>query len=170
MNQFYDPDVSFREEQRMPPLIPLMIGLFSPIISVIVLYYAFFVQLRPENTLPSWFGTGLIALVVLGDLAIAAVFFVTRLITEVRYGLLVIRFRPFAKREISYADILSVEPRPCAAILGLRGWGIKINKHGPAFLMGGKEGVQLELTGGKGFFVGSRKAEELAQAIKTRMG
>jgi hypothetical protein len=169
LKQLYDPDVSFREEQRMHPLIVWIPFIVSPIITTAVLYYVFFLRAPTNEALSVGVRIGLIVFTCLWEIVVTGWLLLRRLITEVRYDSLSIQFQPFTKRMVAYGEITTVEPRTCNVLAEFGGYGARSGKNGKAYILLGNQGVQLELRNGERVFVGSRKAGELAQAIKDRM-
>lgn len=170
MNQVYSADVRFREEQRMPPIICWMVTVISPTLSVGVLYYVFFMQNGARNMALSMAArAGLMAVVTVGELAIALWLHMTRLVVEVGSDLLRIRYAPFSREDVSYSDIASVESRTCNPLMEFGGWGVRSSRNGRAYVLMGNRGVQLELKGNKRLFISSLRPDELAQAIKNRI-
>lgn len=99
---------------------------------------------------------------------ITCLFYVLKLITEVRADGLYIRFFPLSHRIISYESIISCNARTYRPILEYGGWGIRYGRHGKAYNVSGNRGVQLELSEGKPLLIGSQRSEELARAINAK--
>jgi hypothetical protein len=100
-------------------------------------------------------------------------FITIMLVVEVRPDGLYYRFYPFhlSFHDIPYGNIKTVEARTYRPVREYGGWGIRFSKrNGKAYNMSGDRGVQLELTNGKRVLFGSQKADELAAAIRQRMG
>ncbi len=108
---------------------------------------------------------------ILFSLGLIYVFFVLKLITEVREEGLYIRFYPFPHRMIRYGDIKSCKARTYRPIMEYGGWGIRYGFQGKggAYNVYGDQGVQLHCHKGKPLLIGSQKAERLAQAINSRI-
>ena len=121
-------------------------------------------KLVPDVTLiVFWvlFGVGFPAIFVFGGLR-----------TQVRYDAVYVRFVPFhlTPRKLAFTDIKSCEARTYHALKEYGGWGIKCGKGGWSYTVGGDRGVQLEFNNGKRLLIGSKRAEEFANAIQARMG
>lgn len=97
-------------------------------------------------------------------------FYSLRLITEVRADGLYIRFYPLRGKLIAYDAIESCQARSYKPLSEYGGWGIKYGRSGWAYNILGTQGVQLALRNGKRILIGSQRASELEQAIKTRCG
>jgi hypothetical protein len=82
---------------------------------------------------------------------------------------LYVRFPPFVRRKIPYADIRSAEARQYSPLGEYGGWGIRYGRSGKAYNVSGNEGVQLELASGERLLIGSRRAAELADAIRRHL-
>ena len=94
-------------------------------------------------------------------------FYSLRLITEVRYDGLYIRFFPlqFHKHKISLGEIKKYEIRTYSALKEYGGYGIRYGKNGKAYNVSGNRGVQLEFQDGKRLLIGSQRPEELVSAL-----
>jgi hypothetical protein len=94
----------------------------------------------------------------------------TELVTEVRDREVCTQFKMLWKpRRIPYAAVLSAEPVTFSPMKQYGGWGIRRGRYGWAYTVRGNRGVQLTLAGGEKFLIGSQRAEELAQAIRSQM-
>lgn len=103
--------------------------------------------------------------------AVAILFLVVRLETEVRSDGLYVRLFPF---HIRYKKFTTEDLSECCArtyrpILEYGGWGIRYGKNGKAYNVSGNQGVQLVLKTGKPLLIGSQKPDELAEAINSIM-
>ena len=94
-------------------------------------------------------------------------FYSSRLVTEIRENSVYFRFFPFhrASKRIDFTDVKRCELRTFNAILEYRGWGIRWQHKGKAYIVNGDCGVQFELKNGKRYLIGSQKVEEFWQAI-----
>jgi hypothetical protein len=89
-----------------------------------------------------------------------------RLITEVDDNTVTLRYQGlFKTRTVPIPTVRSARARTYRPLLEYGGWGIKFGLKGWVYNVSGKEGVQLELDGARPLMVGSRRAEELAEAI-----
>lgn len=95
------------------------------------------------------------------------IFYSMRLVTEVRYDGLYIRFFPlqFHEQKISFEEIKKCEIRTYSALKEYGGYGIRFGKNGKAFNVSGNKGVQLELQDGKHLLIGTQRPEEFASAL-----
>jgi hypothetical protein len=77
-----------------------------------------------------------------------------------------IRFFPLATRTIERSAIGEIEARTYRPIREYGGWGLRFGRRGRAYSISGDRGVELTLTDGRRVMIGSRRAEELAEAIR----
>jgi len=161
-------NVLFREvlyiRQSWPGLLILIPVVFS--------WYAFIAQIvlgqpvgnHPAPDLAVWviwfiFGIGFILL-----------FCATKLITEVRRDSIYVSLFPFYSRTIPLRDVVRYEVREYHPLREYGGWGIRFapwKKH--AYTMSGNRGVELELSTGMRFLIGSQRSDELADVIGSAM-
>lgn len=109
------------------------------------------------------------SLVILFTLLILVLFYYTRLITEVRYDGLYIKFFPFhwSYRRIPLESVIQYEIRKYKPIREYGGYGIRYSmKYGKAYNVSRNQGLQLEFDTGKRLLIGTQKPDELYQAIK----
>jgi len=101
-----------------------------------------------------------------------ALFYSFKLVTEVRYDGLYVRFFPlqFHAHKISFEEIKTYEIRKYSALKEYGGYGIRYGKNGKAYNISGNRGVQLEFLEGKRLLIGTQKPEELIQALDTASG
>jgi hypothetical protein len=92
-------------------------------------------------------------------------FLYLRLIVTVTAESVDIHYRPLTRRTIHVADITHVEARTYSPLREYGGWGIRGLGSNRAYNVSGNEGVELTLFDGRKVLLGSRRAEELAQAI-----
>jgi hypothetical protein len=101
-----------------------------------------------------------------------ALFYSFKLVTEVRYDGLYVRFFPlhFHAHKISFEEIKTYEIRKYSALKEYGGYGIRYGKNGKAYNISGNRGVQFEFLDGKRLLIGTQKPEELIQALDTVSG
>jgi len=94
-----------------------------------------------------------------------------RMVTEVRYDGLYIRFYPIHRsfRKYPFESIRSYEVRDYSPLKDYGGWGIRFGPKGQAYNVSGSKGVFLVLENGKNLMVGSKQPDELAAAISRGM-
>jgi hypothetical protein len=103
-------------------------------------------------------------------LAIVALFFLAKLVTEVDDTEVRTRFVfLFGKKQIPFAQIAAAEAVTYRPIREYGGWGLRRGANGWAFNVSGNRGVLLKLRAGGTFLIGSQRAEELEQAIRARL-
>ncbi|KPK44085.1 MAG: hypothetical protein AMJ65_04030 [Phycisphaerae bacterium SG8_4] len=162
----------FREEQKFKAwlrwLVYLSMGL-AACISILALRKEFAGQNPP--------GTQEAILAIIGGIAVpvlvAALFFLLGLETEVRSDGVYVRFVPFHIRFKRFVpgDLSKYYARQYKPIREYGGWGIRCSlRNGKAYSTSGDRGVQLVFKSGKQLLIGSQKAEELEQAIRSIMG
>jgi hypothetical protein len=157
---------TFREEQRLRQW-----WIIAIILAIAGLgWWAFLAQIvggepwgsRPAPDWAVWLiffacGVGLPLLILLARLV------VTVTDRDVR-----IRWIPFARKTIPLADVESAEARTYRPIREYGGWGIRWRPgHGTAWNASGDRGVELVLANGKKVLIGSQRAEELEEAIRS---
>ncbi|NNJ97035.1 MAG: hypothetical protein HKP12_07725 [Gammaproteobacteria bacterium] len=96
-------------------------------------------------------------------------FYTLRLITIVNGAGIQLRFFPLTRKNIRFDAIRSCKAVRYHPIREYGGWGIRFSKKGRAYNVSGDRGVQLELSTGKSFLIGSQKADELADAINAHL-
>jgi hypothetical protein len=94
-------------------------------------------------------------------------FYSMRLVTEVRYDGLYIRYFPlqFHRQKIAFEEIKKYEIRTYSAMKEYGGYGIRYGKNGKAYNVSGNRGIQFEFQDGKHLLVGSQRPEEFASAL-----
>lgn len=162
-------DVIFREIQRFASWLRWVIAVsmgFGVVLNCFALHEMSSRQLLTDtDILPI---ISLIALGVLLPIAIALLFWLLKLETEVRADGLYVRFFPFHIQFKKFApeDWSEHHARTYRPILEYGGWGIRCGwRGGKAYNVSGNQGVQLVFKDGKRLLIGSQKAEELADAI-----
>ena len=153
-DQNIDRTVVFREVQRfrqawvwvllllvlLALIVPVIGGILGPLLSLVMVLA----------------GSGLIWL-----------FFVMRLVTEVRADGIYLGFFPFSSQKIMYTTIVGHRVREYRSIREYGGWGICFNRSGRAYTVSGNLGIQLELSNGKCLLIGTQDPDELLRAIGT---
>ena len=94
-------------------------------------------------------------------------YFFGRLITEVRPDGVHVRWFPFHRSFIHF-PVQSLERYEAITYRPIRdfgGWGIRHRGGSKAYNVSGNRGVDLEFTDGKRLMIGSKKPEQMAQAI-----
>ncbi len=88
------------------------------------------------------------------------------LITTVDPETITLRFRGlFKTRTVPISSVKHAHARTYKPLREYGGWGIKVGFSGWTYNVSGNEGVQLKLSEAKPLLIGSRRAEELAEAI-----
>lgn len=89
-----------------------------------------------------------------------------RLRVDVYEDRVVIRYRPFTTRTISFDQVVSAEAVTYRPVREYGGWGIKgWSRRKVAYNMAGNRGVLITLTDARTVLIGSACAEDLAAAI-----
>ncbi len=161
-------DVIFREVQKFASWLHWVV---APSMAVAVVFGMF--ALRQESLQPPPRTTQIVALIILGILlpiAIAVLFSLLKLETEVRTNGLYVRFFPFHInfKTFTAEDLSEHYARTYRPILEYGGWGIRCGwRGGRAYNVSGNQGVQLVLKDGKRLLIGSQRADELAEALSS---
>lgn len=94
-------------------------------------------------------------------------FYAVNLTLEVREDGLFVRYFPFHLRfhRIAFDTIARVEALTYSPLKEFGGWGIRWGKEGKVYSVSGDRGVRLEFKSGRKLLIGSRRAEEMAEAI-----
>ena len=103
-------------------------------------------------------------------IAIAVLFLLLKLETEVRPDGLYIRFFPahIHFKRFGAEDLSEYYAREYKPLREYGGWGIRCSlKKGKAYNVSGNKGVQLVFKNGKRLLIGSQRAEELEEAIRS---
>lgn len=125
----------------------------------------------PSGNNPASDPEALIIWVVFGIL-FPALFWFSRLITEVRSDGLYICFFPFhlSFKKMPFTQIKKYEARTYSPLGEYGGWGIRYGFGGKAYNVSSNRGVQFEFVDGKQLLIGSQKPEELVAAIDMALG
>jgi hypothetical protein len=104
-------------------------------------------------------------------LAATMLLYKARLETEVYADSIRYRFIPFhlSAQSIPLERLKSFKATKYNPILEYGGWGIRYGFKGKAYNVSGSRGVRLELKNGSGMMVGSRRSEEMEQAIEAAL-
>lgn len=105
-------------------------------------------------------------------IGLPALFFFSRLVTEVRDDGICIRFFPFhrSSHRIAFTEVKHYEVRTYHPIREYGGHGIRYGSNGKAYNVSGDRGVQIELLNGERLLIGSQRADELWRAIQAKVG
>ena len=163
-------ELIYREEQRFPLWFRWLLVL--SMVFAIVLSIFSLPEILSDQSLPDIPPT--IPIVIVGicvPIAIAVLFLLLKLETEVRSDGLYIRYFPF---HINFKRFTAEDLRECYAriyrpILEYGGWGIKCGRKGKAYNVSGNKGVQLVFKSGKQLLIGSQRVKELEEAIRSIM-
>ncbi len=160
----------FKEVQRFRQWWVWLLVLFVAGIS----WYGGFQQLvlkKPFGNNPAPDGVMIMIWAIFG-LLFPALFFSLKLVSEVRYDGLYVRFFPFQfhSHKISFEEIKTYKMRTYSALKEFGGYGIRYGKKGKAYNVGGNKGIQFEFTDGKPLLIGTQKPEEFILALDTASG
>ena len=117
----------------------------------------------------------IILLIVAGifvPIAIGLLFWLLKLETEVRPDGLYVRYFPFHIhfKRFTVDDLSEYYARKYRPIREYGGWGIRCSfGKGKAYNVSGNKGVQLVFRSGKRLLIGSQRADELEEAIRSIM-
>jgi hypothetical protein len=93
-----------------------------------------------------------------------------RLAVRVGPGALEVRFAPFVRRRVPLREVVSWQAVTYRPVRDYGGWGIRWRPGGWAYTVSGERGVRIRLRDGGELLVGSRRPEELADAIARAKG
>ncbi len=112
-------------------------------------------------------GIQLILAWAVGILGLPLITITLRQVTELRHDHLTVEIAPFWTREVPLTEVESAEAVTYKPLIHFGGWGIRyspITKQW-AYTMKGKQAVLLELADHKPLLVGTKRPDELAEAI-----
>lgn len=109
-----------------------------------------------------------IVVMVLSGLLPLALIALVRLRVRVDVDTLTMSYRPLYRKRVGVGEIARAEARQFKPIGEYWGWGIRLSWQGRGwcYTVEGDRGVQITLTSGKTFLIGSRRADEFAEAIR----
>ncbi|MHC4457807.1 MAG: DUF6141 family protein [Planctomycetota bacterium] len=164
-------NVIFREVQKFSLWLRLVV-VFVVCLTVVIAYSRLREKILPSGEiLPIIF---VVFIAILFPTAIAVLFSIMKLETEVRDESLYVRFFPFhiSFKKFTADDLSQFYARTYKPIREYGGWGIRcgLGKTGKAYNVSGNKGVQLVFKNDKRLLIGSQKPDELAEAIGSFMG
>ena len=166
-----DTVIIFREEQKFATWLRWLVYLSMGVAACVSIF-----ALKGEFAGQNPPGTQEVILAIIGGVVVpvlvGAFFLLLKLETEVRSDGLYIRFAPFHIHFKRFApdDLTEYYARQYKPIREYGGWGIRCSlRNGKAYNTSGDRGVQLAFKSGKRLLIGSQKAEELEQAIRSIM-
>ena len=168
---FGETELIFREEQRFALWLRWLLVL-SMALAVTLSIFSL-AKTLPEHGLPEILP--IVLLMVAGvfvPIAIAVLFWLLKLETEVRSDGLYVRYFPFHIhfKRFTAEDLSEYYARKYKPLLEYGGWGIRCSlSEGKAYNVSGNQGVQLVFISGKQLLIGSQRAEELEEAIRSIM-
>lgn len=112
----------------------------------------------------SWLESSIALAIIFG--AVSLLYF-AELCTRVEYDGIHIKFFPFhlSERVIKWDNVEHFEAEKYKPLLEFGGWGVRWRPKKIAYNVRGNEGVRITKTDGKQVLIGSKKAEELEDAI-----
>ncbi len=166
-------ELIYSEEQKFgfwvrTPLILLML------VTIVIMVFVF-IQItdqKVQGSVPVWAVILMVFSGIIIRIAVALLFWILKLRTEVGPDGLYIRFFPVHIRFKRFAaeDLGEYYARQYKPIFEYGGWGIRGSfKKGRAYNVSGNKGVQLVFKNGKRLLIGSQKAEELEEAVRSIM-
>jgi hypothetical protein len=161
-------NIIFHEEQRFSLWLRWLIYL-SMGFSAGITAFAMYKIPATDNSHDSWEVT-LGWVVGIGvPIAIAALFLLLKLQTEVKPDGIYVRYFPFHIhfKRFGAEDLSECYARRYRPIWEYGGWGIRYSlRYGKAYNTSGNQGVQLVFKNGKRLLIGSQKPDELEAAIR----
>jgi hypothetical protein len=114
---------------------------------------------------------GVIIILVIFGIIFPVWFLIMRLEVQVTSSSLSFRMFPLHVnwREVPFGTIDCVMAVIYRPIREYGGWGIRFGRKGIAYNVSGDRGVQVTLTSGKSFLLGSQRAEELELVLRSRI-
>jgi len=164
-----EPVIIFREEQKFATWLCWLVYL-SMGLAVLISVFALKKELSGQSSQETW---EILLAVIVGigvPIAVAVLFLLLKLETEVRSDGLYVRYLPFHIhfKRFDPEDFSECYARQYRPITEYGGWGIRYSlRKGKAYNTSGNKGVQLVFKDGKKLLIGSQKAEELEQAIRS---
>lgn len=135
-------------------------GFLPSLIIVIGLGIATFQVIEEEKSLLSLIFAWVVAL------AILFLFLMMRLETAITNTEIKVRFYPFLKKQIAWAEVEQAFIRAYQPLWEYGGWGIRLSpKYGKAYNVAGDKGLQLILKNGEKILIGTQKEGELEAVI-----
>ncbi len=157
-------ELLYREVQTRKPwwVWILVVGLGG------LIWTGFWIQIvlgRPVGTNPAPDAVMWILLLLMG-VAFPAFVVSLRLIVEVRASEVVLRYIPLWRKRIPLGSVRGAAACQYQPIADYMGWGIRyMPGKGWAWTISGNQGVRLELAGERKLLIGSRRPDDLADAI-----
>ena len=111
----------------------------------------------------------ILAVPLLVVLAVILFFIKSKLCTKIDSNTIYYRFPPFIhyEKKLHKQDIIELYVRKYKPIWEYGGWGYRIRLgKGKALNVAGDQGLQIVLSNGKGFLIGTQEPEKLRRAIK----
>jgi len=161
-----DSPVVYREVQRFRQPWLLLTIFIIPVIYIFAIIDLIFWNETSELTSLSNIATLFVGLVI--GAGLPALFYLTRLATEVRVDGIYIRFYPFHRsfRKVS-ENVSTYEIRKYNPIREYGGWGIRGGKKNGAYNVSGNMGLQLVYNNGNRLLIGTQKPGELDAFVQS---
>lgn len=138
------------------------------LIPVVASWYMFIVQILLRHPVGNNPATDLVVWVmwVIFGIGFVLLLFATKLVTDVRQDSIYVSLFPFYSRTIPLRDVVGYEVRAYRPLREYGGWGIRFAPWKKrAYTMSGNRGVELKLSTGMCFLIGSQRSDELAEVI-----
>ena len=171
MSMFGETQIIYREEQKFGLWLQLLVGL--PMIWVVTVSIIQLIKDSPGQGSP-----GILAIIflilagVVVPVLIVGLLWALKLETEVRPDGLYVLYFPFhiKFKRFGADDLSECYARKYRPIWEYGGWGIRYSfGKGKAYNVSGNEGVQLVFKNGRRLLIGSQRAGELEEAIRSIM-
>jgi hypothetical protein len=160
-------EIIFHEQQKFDMWLRLLIYLLMAMLAGFII---FSLKFTDESSLDT---TEMVLSMILGigiSLAIAVLFGLAKLETEIRQDGIYVRYFPFHIhfKRFAFDDLEQYYARQYKPILEYGGWGLRYSlRNGRAYNIIGNKGVQLVFKNGRKLLIGSQKADEFEQAIRS---
>jgi len=164
-------ELIYREEQRFSLWLRWLVALLMALAVPLSIFSL--IKIPSEQGSP-----GILPIIILTiagifvPIAIAVLFLLLNLETEVRPDGLYVRYFPFHInfKRFAVEDLSEYYARQYRPILEYGGWGVRCSlRKGKAYNVSGNRGVQLVFKNGKRLLIGSQRAKELEEAIRSIM-
>jgi len=146
----------FKESQRIP--IWMFLSMLAKILATVIISLWWFGSWSTSHTIS--------ILIVLFFMFMASMI---DLRTRYTKDGIYFQYFPFHQREyfLKWKEVKVAFTREYKPIWEYGGWGLRFGKNGKVYNLRGNKGLQLKLKSGKALLIGTQKANELKEALKS---
>ena len=158
--------IIFKESQSFKQWWVWILVLIGPVFSWYGAYHQLILK-KPFGDNPTS-DTGMLIIFIVFGILFPVFFLSIKLLTEVRYNGVYIKYFPFhlSFRKIASSHEVKVyESRIYSAMKEYGGYGIRFGKKGKAYNVSGNRGIQFELLNGKKILIGTQKPDDFLRAM-----